>query len=254
VQAAIAALSFAEGHAASGCRIHVSGRVLTDQAAARADLLKMFALTPYASLKSPIYRAAVPTGSDCLDGETLHRRVQYFAAVDEIHEPPGVRSWVVVQYDIGPDGHARHVQIAASSGAADLDARAVEAATRNVFAPQAKQACVARYYDRPGIVPAPPIAKDARSEPSQCAANVKLDFGTLDFYPKAFADREIEGYALMQFDVAPWGGLGEVQVLKSEPAAAFGQAAQNLMRLGKAAPGQGLRGCVVPIRFKIPTP
>ena len=35
-------------------------------------------------------------------------------------------------------------------------------------------------------------------------------------------DRAIEGWAVIAFDVAPWGGTGNVRVVASEPAADFG--------------------------------
>ena len=74
-------------------------------------------------------------------------------------------------------------------------------------------------------------------------------------YPRAYAARKVGGWAYLRFDVAPWGQVGNVEVLASEPTAAFGEAARSLLWSARpSAPAQGYRGCVVPVVYAIPEP
>ncbi|PKP91061.1 MAG: hypothetical protein CVT77_13320 [Alphaproteobacteria bacterium HGW-Alphaproteobacteria-16] len=72
-------------------------------------------------------------------------------------------------------------------------------------------------------------------------------------YPAAFRRRAIEGWAIVSFDLAPWGATGNFKVLVSEPADTFGQQAQqNLARAHAYPSSSGAKGCVVKIVFRMP--
>jgi TonB family protein len=69
-------------------------------------------------------------------------------------------------------------------------------------------------------------------------------------YPENFRRRYIEGWAVIAFDLAPWGAVGNTKVVAAEPAAEFGEAAQRIV-LGSttAASKQGYSNCVVKVRY-----
>lgn len=57
---------------------------------------------------------------------------------------------------------------------------------------------------------------------------------------------------MIAFDVAPWGQTGNVRVLAAEPAAEFGDAAQQIIRGAVKPPSPtGYTGCVERVRYII---
>ena len=60
----------------------------------------------------------------------------------------------------------------------------------------------------------------------------------------------IEGWAVVRYDVAPWGALGNISVLKSEPSEDFGKQAVMMLQNAMLAPStQGMTGCVDRVRY-----
>jgi TonB family protein len=73
-------------------------------------------------------------------------------------------------------------------------------------------------------------------------------------YPPAYAKRRVAGWAILRFDVAPWGQVGAIEVLASQPTQAFADAARGLLMGARPSPPpSGYRGCVVPMIYAIPT-
>ncbi len=71
-------------------------------------------------------------------------------------------------------------------------------------------------------------------------------------YPEAYSKRSIEGWAIVAFDVAPWGELGNLRVLASQPSEDFGQQALQVLRSARKAPSQAGRvGCVDKVVFRM---
>ncbi len=62
----------------------------------------------------------------------------------------------------------------------------------------------------------------------------------------------IEGWALVRFDFATWGQVGNLSVIEAQPASAFAESAGRTVLSGRADPGftAGVR-CVVPVRYRI---
>lgn len=253
VQPGLAAWRFAPGQPATGCRVHVVGRVLSYDLAGRTEIARAFALNPTLATGAREIRAALEPGADCYAGEPLYPRVQHFAPVDEIAEAPGERSWTVVRFDVAADGRTRDVRVVASSGRPELAAAAMRAQAQSTYAPHAKRGCLLRYSTRPGLLQAPPEPPTVVAENGGCPVNPKLALGGIPVsFPPSFSRRRIEGYALLSYDVAPWGQVGEVKVIKSEPAAAFGQQARTMIQSSRVAPSdRGYQGCQKPFRFRI---
>ena len=117
--------------------------------------------------------------------------------------------------------------------------------------------CVYNFYRNGGTLPAPDLTPEAEREaPLQdCppAIGDRLAVNPDMRFPKAFQDRSIEGWALVRFDVAPWGQIGNVAVVEAQPAAAFGEEGRRLIQRSQVSAGfqAGVR-CVVPVRFITP--
>ncbi|MEN3748956.1 hypothetical protein TPR58_17405 [Sphingomonas sp. HF-S3] len=76
----------------------------------------------------------------------------------------------------------------------------------------------------------------------------------LTFRP-GFAGRRVEGWAVIGYDIAPWGKTGNVRVLAAEPAAAFGDRAREIATGARQAPSAaGRSGCVDMVHFIMPSP
>ena len=74
-------------------------------------------------------------------------------------------------------------------------------------------------------------------------------------YPPAYGARKVPGWAILRFDVAPWGLVGNIEVLASQPSDAFGVAARCLVANARPSPpASGYRGCLIPVIYAIPEP
>jgi TonB family protein len=72
-------------------------------------------------------------------------------------------------------------------------------------------------------------------------------------FPAGFVQRRIEGWAIIAYDVAPWGEIGNVRVLRAEPADAFGYQARDIVRNARQGSSPtGRSGCVDLVRFVMP--
>lgn len=165
---------------------------------------------------------------------------------------PGGRGWVVVRAGVGDDGRTTDVEIldASSRSAADEGRRAV---SETIFHPGSPAVgCMfsfARFGDRLPAAPLPdaPVGNQCRPEDAARLSAVA------PAYPPGFLERGIEGWAVVRYDVASWGRVGGVEVLASEPAAAFGDSARQAYQAARATPAfDHVRGCVQRVRFRLP--
>jgi outer membrane biosynthesis protein TonB len=72
-------------------------------------------------------------------------------------------------------------------------------------------------------------------------------------FPQGFQERSIEGWAIIGYDIAPWGATGNVRVLAAEPTDMFGEEARSIVTGARQAASQaGRSGCVDIVRFVMP--
>ena len=105
--------------------------------------------------------------------------------------------------------------------------------------------------------PAEPDLERFRSEGAVCPASKSArDQMPALVFPEPFRRRSIEGWAIVRYDVAPWGETGNVSAVAAEPASAFGQEAVRIVQQARLAPSpQGYSGCLDLVRFVLaPTP
>ncbi len=168
---------------------------------------------------------------------------------------PGARGWSLVGYDIDASGRPINVRIAHGTGNDELDAAAIEAIRVSRFTGAARTGCLYPYWRSAGKLAAPekPAEEQMRPPNAVCPAKVEWAVRPTTRYPPAYRKRAIEGWAIVSFDTAPWGEVGNVKVLDAQPSADFGQQAANIVRSGRvAASPQGASGCVETVKFAMP--
>lgn len=256
-QAVVAAWRFAPGQAYTGCTYAPTiRRTPLDQASA-ADALRLLSeSSPGPAAQAVRSRAAGPD-SDCLTSRPAPL-LAAFPAFKTLPATPGRRNWVALGYDLDASGRPQRARVLQSTGSAPLDAAALRALNQSRWEPGARRGCLHWYWHRGGDLPAPARPDlSAFVRPGDDCPNtedrsgrVKLVNGALH-YPQAFRERGILGWAIVRFDVATWGQVGPPEVVAAEPAAAFGQSAQNLIRTARADPGPGWRGCLQHVVFQL---
>ena len=257
VQAAIAVWRFAPGRAHTGCRYLAEPRRIPLEGADRPTLLRIMAETRPGEGSDIVRRGVQAPGSDCLR-DRPDPRLLAFPPFDDIAAVPGRREWVALGHDLDAAGQPQAVQVLGSSGNAALNAASVQAKQQSRYEPGARRGCLYWYWRNPIELPAPPRPDiSAFVRPGDDCPNtegrkdrVKLVNGAL-IYPPEFRARNILGWAIVRFDVASWGAIGPAEVVVAEPAAAFGHAAQSLVRSARADPGPGWRGCLQPVIFQL---
>ena len=253
---AFSAWRFEPGQPRRDCELMFNREILAVDAAPVAELHRLFILgQPSVAFRSQARSRVVPAGSTCFDPSPGVRR-RVYPAFDEIPQAPGTAAYSVIAYDIDADGTPINVRLQESGGNAELDRQGVDAIRRSRFAPGARQGCNHPFWvrsDEPLAAPAPPDLARYRSAAATCPAEGAqwAQAPRLEFPPE-FERRGVEGWAMVRFDVAPWGQTGNVEVLAAEPAARFGTQALAIAQTARAVPSTaGLTGCVHRITFRV---
>ncbi|WP_292226950.1 TonB C-terminal domain-containing protein [Brevundimonas sp.] len=257
--AALAAWRFAGG-ARSDCLLTVSYRPVPIAEAASGDLLRYFAVTrTRGAVRDAVGNRLAGAEANCGGDRRGGRRPRTVSYPDNLvgqRPPPGGKAWTVVRWDINAQGRATNVRTLGSSGDRAFDAesrRAVSATVVEGGAPL--KGCVYNFYRTGPTLPAPAMPDRADEPLGSCPTDVRARLQIRpnpDTYPKGFNDRQIEGWALVRFDVATWGQLGNVTLLDAQPASAFGEGGMTTVRSSRAESGTtpGV-GCIVPVRYHI---
>ncbi|MDO9370204.1 MAG: TonB family protein [Sphingopyxis sp.] len=167
----------------------------------------------------------------------------------------GARDWSLVAYDTDASGRPINLRIAHGTNNDELDAAALDAMRASRFTGGARTGCLYPYWRAAAKLAAPPAPAEEQLRPANamCSAKVEWTKRPTTIYPPAYRKRAIEGWAIVAFDTAPWGEVGNVRVLEAQPAADFGQQASFIVRSGRVAPSaQGASGCVETVKFLMP--
>ena len=250
---AFAAWRFAGGRARTGCRLRFDP-VAVPIGEASVSLLRRYRVAPHmgGSNEAAVFRRIHAPDSNCIEGGIPQVRMRAFPAFETVPQAPGTWSYSMTGFDIDRAGQPVRVQLLESGGNAVLDRQALAAIRRSRFAPAARHGCTYPYYRQSTTVVAAPAAPDEatfRPKDAQCPETA-LTFPAPLRFPAGFERRRIEGWAIIGYDVAPWGVTGNVRVLAAEPVAAFGEQAQRVIQSAhQAAAGTGRTGCVDIVRF-----
>ena len=165
----------------------------------------------------------------------------------------GERQWTYVTYDLDAEGVPVNLAVPLTSGYAELDAAAREAVAAGRYAGGPRTGCVQAWWTGPEIVPAPPIPPKSETEGNPaCEIKDRWEKEPRLTFPLNYQQRAIEGWAILRYDVAPWGDIGAIEVLAAQPSAEFGEAAVNVIRQARFKPQEsGLKGCVDRVIFRI---
>ena len=252
--AVIVSWRFAPGAPASDCKLPLTATVTSLDLASPAQMLQ----TQIAEWRAaPAYlRKALDGLGSC--GQTPRRRPQTIvypdvrAFGDRTVDP----AWAGMTYDIDADGAVRNVRIVTQHGEpAFADIAAASIAESRFMSGSPRTGCHAVF--KAGVKASPAARRpDAASfeRPTDACTLKKVPLPEVLPYPPPYAERRVGGWAIVRFDVAPWGQVGSVEVLAAQPTPAFGAAAYDLMQRIKvpAPPSGGYRGCVMPILYATP--
>ena len=193
-----------------------------------------------------------PSDGDCFK-PTPAPRLRAYPDFSAIPQAPGTRSWSMIGFDVDGRGRPIKIKVDRSTGNAALDKAAVAAVSQSRFESRARRGCIVPFW-RTGATLAAPAVPEAllAREKATCGGAGDWKAKPTPAFPDAFRRRGIEGWAVIGYDVAPWGQTGNLSVIASEPSADFGQAALGAMRLAyRMQSSQGATGCVKIVRFKI---
>ncbi|MFT4055384.1 MAG: TonB family protein [Novosphingobium sp.] len=251
VAPALAASRFPAG-AHSACSVTYSVVVTPFATAAVPDLVS-YTVTPISGrLPMPGWRR-IREGSDCADAPRPQPLVRTLPDFAKLPATPGMKEWALVAYDTDAKGKPVNVRVETGTGNKALDAAAVKAMRASRFTGGARKACSYPYWRQPEVLAAPPMPdKSAFPAGDNCPAGQGWASEPVLRFPQAYNRRRIEGWAVVSYDIALWGAVGNAKVLAAQPSDDFGRQALQVIQSAKAAPSEhGRSGCVERIRFAI---
>lgn len=248
---------FAPGRQKRDCEIIFTGTVYSVAATPLTDLHRLVILgQPSSGFRSTLRDRLTPPGSTCFNPGPAVRQRNY-PAFEQIPQVPGTASYALVGFDIDARGRPTNLRLADSGGNAALARQSLDAVRRSRFAPGARRGCTYPYWRRSQeVIAAPPVPESAayRTADSTCpeTGSAWAQLPRLVF-PAGFEGRRIEGWAVLRYDVAPWGETANVVVVAAEPSARFGSQAADIVRTARATPSStGATGCIDRVVFRLP--
>jgi TonB family protein len=261
LQPALAASRFAPGAVREGCTIRYTA-VVRPVIDAPIELVYRYLALPHdrSWFEPAIQERARTAGGTCFEGGAPNVLLRGFPDFDRIPQPPGALSMTMVAFDIDAAGKPTRIRTATSDGNAALDAAGRSAIAKSRFgAGSPRTGCTYPYYRRQQSPLRPPeMGSIDAFRPAGSGSGCDESEGRWALpprmtFPEPFRRRGIEGWAVVRYDVAPWGQTGNVTVLASEPAAAFGDQARGIVAAAKRPPSErGASGCVERVVFKLP--
>lgn len=192
----------------------------------------------------------------CLDQPRPQPLLQGFPDFATVTATPGVRDWTMLDFDTDARGRPIGVRVATGTRNPALDAAAVTALAASRYTGAARTGCRYPYWRAAGRVAPPPVPEEASFRPANSTCPAGRDWATPPVlrFPENYRRRAIEGWAVVTYDVAPWGEIGNLQVAAAQPSEDFGREAMSVMRSARLPAGTpGAVGCVDRVIFKMGT-
>ena len=253
----LAASRFPTGDALRDCTVTYAPRITAPAETPTPDLISYTLNPTNGSLPQEGWAAIFPAAATCDDEPRPAPLVQAYPDSDRVPGTPGVRDWTMFSYDLDARGRPVKVQVLTGTGNRALDTAGARALRRSRYTGGPRTGCRFPFRKPPAIMPAPAIPETTTLGPLQPPPACAADWVSKPplRYPDPYRRRSIEGWAVIAFDVAPWGGTGNVRVLASEPAAEFGESAAALIRdARRPASATGITGCVERVRYVMGRP
>ena len=253
VAPSLVATHFAPGAAHSGCILAYLPRQTALPATPIADLVS-YTVTPLSGPLPEEGWAVIKGTGNCADAPRPQPLVQILPDFSTIPPTAGVKDWTLVGYDLDESGRPKNVHGSYGTGNEALRAAATKAMASSRFTNGRHQGCLYPYWRAPATLPAPPMPDAASLRPTGATCPEHHEWAaqpTLQF-PEPYRRRSIEGWAIVTYDVAPWGEVGNARVVAAQPTEDFGKQALNVIRNAKVPTTQGLVGCIDRVRFEMP--
>ncbi|WP_267387007.1 energy transducer TonB [Sphingomonas sp. GC_Shp_3] len=255
----LAASHFPAGAPHDRCSIRYKASFDPIETAAISDLYELASRPEPAGNAPSLYERVRPAGSTCPREPGQYRRLN-LPAFERMRPISGDPAWVFFAFDVDARGKPADVRVLGTSGDAELDAAGRHALLANRYVPGPGYRGCTYHFHLSDVTehPAPDLPADAPgglADQPGCMIDPKSISGLLNgsAYPTPFARRRIEGVAIVGYDTAPWGAVGNVKVLLSEPDEMFGAVARDAFMNAHVAEGAtGQRGCVQRVKFKLP--
>ena len=255
----LAVSQFAASSPRADCSITYTASIMPVRSAPMQSLYEIVSRPRPGVVPTEVSDRVKPIGAQCTGGPGQYRQLN-LPAYEKFKQPTGTFAWIFLSYDVRADGKVVRVMRLGSSGNRMLDEAGTRALQRNRYAPgPGYRGCTYYFYragEGEGNTPQlPPGTPADTGELDACRIDPKTMQSLLggSAYPEPFALRKVEGLAVVSYDTAPWGEIGNVRVIASEPAEAFGEAAKRSFFNAKVRENDvGHRGCVRRIRFKLP--
>ncbi|WP_165912054.1 TonB family protein [Novosphingobium sp. PhB165] len=240
--------------ARQGCSITYMASAQPVASASVADLVS-YMISPIVGALPPEGWARIRLEGTCGQLPRPQPLLRAFPDFRHIAGTPGVKDWAAIAYDTDAEGKPIHVRLFQSNGNAALEDAAVKAISDSRFSGGARTGCTYPYWRMPKQLPAPAMP-DKSAFPASgtaCPADRKWATPPVKRYPGAYSRRRIEGWAIVRYDIAPWGVVGNVTVLAAQPSEQFGDEAARSLETAKFEPSpQGASGCVERMKFVMP--
>lgn len=247
----LAASRFAAGGKRTGCTITYTPRVTPLDQAPVADLIA-YTLSPESGRLPQEGWARTRREGNCDTRPVPQPLLRALPDFRKLPATPGVKDWSMVDYEIDAEGQPRQASVTHSTGNKALDQAAITAVEQSRFTPGARTGCRYPYWMAPATIAAPPAPAPGDLAPAGASCARPYPYATAPrlSYPPAYNRRRVEGWAIVSFDVAPWGDIGNVKVLAAQPSEDFGTHAVQVMRTARFQPSStGLSGCVERLSF-----
>jgi TonB family protein len=247
---ALAASQFAGGAKAS-CQITYTPKTMSLAEAPIGDLIS-YTISPIGGALPREGWARIKPAGDCAKAGLVAPLLSAFPDYARIPGTPGIHEWALVGYDIDRQGKPTKVHIISSNGNAALAKASAKAMQGWKFADGPRTGCIYAYRRNPLTLAAPPAPEEAPFHPADatCEEPHKWTRPLSLQFPENYRRRMIEGWAVVRYDVAPWGAVGNLKVLASQPSEDFGkQAVIMLQNAAMPASSRGMTGCVDRVRY-----
>lgn len=211
------------------------------------------------SLAAEAFEGLIPAGSTCSDAPRVGVRTWTYVDPEDVPLKPGSLSFAQILYDVSDSGWAANVRVGQSSGNRAFDRAAAEAMSASRFAGPPRKGCTyvsALSARKPMAAPPPPALDRFERETDVCRLQESgwAELPVLTF-PEPFRRRAIEGWAIVRYDVSPWGSVGNMSIVAAEPAEAFGKEATRILSKARRTPSKlGHSGCLQTLIFDVPSP
>lgn len=248
---ALAASRFAAGPPRTKCSVSYTAHTEPLSSAPIDDLVS-YAINPVSGRLPNEGWDRIRKAGTCADNPQPQPLVRAYPDFREVPATPGVRDWSLIAYDTNAKGQPVNLRVAHGTGNPALDKASLKAVGESRFTESARTHCLYPYWRAPATLAAPakPDPASFRAAGATCAAKTEWATAPTLRFPDLYRRRSIEGWAIIGYDLAPWGEVGNVKILASEPAEDFGQQAMQIIRSARAAPSsQGASGCVETVRF-----